>query len=345
MAKRTECAIEAALKAKAALEAVGDTLREILGNLLARSSPVSAALPSDPTAARAMSGSGAGGKPSDQSSECRPVSSDGIQKPLLSGRVPSLPREIRIYAVGDIHGRLDLLDRLLAQIDDDIATRPVIRPVFVFLGDYLDRGPSSSEVIDRLLRLAADRECVFLKGNHEQLAIRCLSDPDLFRQWIRIGGRATLLSYGVSGVSPRGSFPDEKQTTALQAAFNDALPQNHRDFFRDLQISFACGDFFFTHAGVRPGIDLSQQQESDLLWIRNEFLSSDVDFGGIVIHGHTPTDEIEVRMNRINIDTRAFATGRLTSLVIENTSLSIIDTVEASVRRDLNCIHVGERSA
>jgi serine/threonine protein phosphatase 1 len=229
---------------------------------------------------------------------------------------------MRIYAIGDIHGRLDLLNPLLARIEQDISARPGLRPIFVFLGDYIDRGPSSREAIDRLIAFGQTNECVFLKGNHEQIAIKCLSDRSLFDHWLRLGGVDTLISYGVS---PKPSL-DEMQIVRLQAAFHDALPQAHFRFFRDLQKSFCCGDFFFAHAGVRPNVELSRQKESDLLWIRDEFLSSNEDFGKIVVHGHTPTREIEVASNRINIDTGAFATGRLTCLVIDEASLSVIDS-------------------
>lgn len=225
--------------------------------------------------------------------------------------------------MGDIHGRLDLLDELLSRINSDVMRRPTARPVFVFLGDYIDRGPSSRETIDRLIQQGGMNECVFLKGNHEQIAIRCLSDPSLFDRWMRLGGVETLVSYGITP----GSSANGKQIVELQAAFHGALPHAHFRFFRDQQTSFACGDFFFAHAGVKPGVELTRQAESDLLWIREEFLSSNEDFGKIVVHGHTPTHAIEVRPNRINIDTGAFATGRLTCLVIEETSLSTIDTL------------------
>lgn len=241
------------------------------------------------------------------------------------GRRPSLPAGWRIYAVGDIHGRLDLLDELLARINADLARRPALRPVYVFLGDYIDRGTSSRETIDRLIEHGKTNESIFLKGNHELIAIKCLSDPSLFDQWLRLGGVETLISYGV--------FPETlvngKQIAELQSAFHAALPQTHFRFFRDLQNSFSCGDFFFAHAGVKPNVGLSLQRESDLLWIRGEFLSSSRDFGKIVVHGHTPTSELEVGPNRINIDTGAFATGRLTCLVLEGESLSIIDTSSA----------------
>jgi serine/threonine protein phosphatase 1 len=247
----------------------------------------------------------------------------GIEVLQVQGRRPSLPADLRIYAVGDIHGHLDLLDELLSRVNADIVRRPTVRPVFVFLGDYVDRGPCSRETIDRLIELGGTNECVFLKGNHEQIAIKCLSDPSLFDRWMRLGGVETLVSYGVAP----GSLSSGKQIVELQSAFNGALPQAHFRFFRDQQTSFACGDFFFAHAGVKPRVELSRQAENDLLWIREEFLSSNEDFGKIVVHGHTPTREIEVRPNRINIDTGAFATGRLTCLVIEEESLAVIDTL------------------
>jgi serine/threonine protein phosphatase 1 len=246
---------------------------------------------------------------------------DGLR---LRGRRPSLPAGLRIYAVGDIHGRLDLLNDLLARIDRDRASRPITRSVHVFLGDYIDRGPSSRETIDRLLEHSQSSEAVFLKGNHEQIAIRGLTDRGPFEQWMRrLGGIETLMSYGLR----REELMGGKSIVEIQAAFHASLPRTHLCFFRDLQLSFACGDFFFAHAGVKPGIDISRQNERDLLWIREDFLTSTDDFGKIIVHGHTPTFEVEVGPNRINIDTGAFATGRLTCLVIEESKLSIIDTL------------------
>jgi len=251
-----------------------------------------------------------------------PAEIPGIEKLKVEGRHPSLPPGVRIYAIGDIHGHLDLLNELLARIADDRSSRPAIRPVSVFLGDYIDRGPSSRETIDRLIEHAEANESVFLKGNHEQIAISCLRDRGLFERWMRLGGLETLMSYGITP----GASSDDRQIVRLQAAFHEALPQSHFRFFRDLQSSFAMGDYFFAHAGVKPDIPLSRQKESDLLWIRQEFLSSRGDFGKIVIHGHTPVRDIEVAPNRINVDTGAFATGRLTCLVIDESSLSVIDT-------------------
>jgi serine/threonine protein phosphatase 1 len=246
----------------------------------------------------------------------------GLRELRVRGRRPSLPAELRIYAIGDIHGRLDLLNELLARISSDIALRPTARPLYVFLGDYIDRGSASRETIDRLIEHGKTHESVFLKGNHELIAIKCLSDRGLFDQWLRLGGLETLVSYGV----PAETLANGKQIAELQSAFHGALPQAHFRFFRDLKNSFECGDFFFAHAGVKPNVELSRQKENDLLWIRGEFLMSKDDFGKIIVHGHTPTREIEVGPNRINIDTGAFATGRLSCLVLEGEELSVIDT-------------------
>jgi serine/threonine protein phosphatase 1 len=157
------------------------------------------------------------------------------------------------------------------------------------------------------------------------MAIKCLSDRSLFDRWLRLGGMETLVSYGL----PAETLAKRAQIVELQAAFHSAMPQAHFRFFRDLQNSFACGDFFFAHAGVKPNVELSRQKESDLLWIRAEFLSFSDDLGKIIVHGHTPTEEIEVGSNRINVDTGAFATGRLSCLVIDDRSLSVIDTFSA----------------
>ena len=250
----------------------------------------------------------------------RPVPRD--KEPTVLGRRPALPDGLRIYAIGDIHGRLDLLNEILHLIGEDIARYPAVRPVYVFLGDYIDRGRWSRETIDRLIEHGAAHECVFLKGNHELIAVSCLSDRSKIDQWLCLGGVETLRSYGVAPEF----FANRKQTAGTQLAFHEALPRAHLLFFRDLKECFACGDFFFVHAGVKPNIELTKQKERDLLWIRNEFLSSNKDFGKIVIHGHTPTQRIEIRPNRINIDTGAFATGCLTCLVIEGETLAIIDT-------------------
>lgn len=248
------------------------------------------------------------------------------RKLYVMGRRAAVPDGVRIYAIGDIHGRLDLLKILFHRISADLAIRPTVRPIFVFLGDYIDRGPSSRGTIDGLIELGRSQEAVFLKGNHEALALRCLTDRSLFDQWLRLGGLETLISYGIS----RTLLGQPKKIVEIQAAFHEALPKQHFRFFRDFLTSYVCGDFYFVHAGVKPNVSLATQKEADLLWIRDEFLSSTEDFGKIIVHGHTPTREIEVHSNRVNIDTGAFATGRLSCLVIERSELSSIDTLPLS---------------
>jgi serine/threonine protein phosphatase 1 len=235
---------------------------------------------------------------------------------------PSLPEGVRVYAIGDIHGRLDLLNKCLSQIDEDLARNENGRSIQVFLGDYIDRGPSSRETVDRLIDRNARHECVFLKGNHEQLALRSLADTSVFPKWLHLGGLETLVSYGIRASASK----KRRDVLAAQSAFQNALPASHLKFFGGLKTHFCCGNYFFAHAGVKPGVELSKQNEQDLLWIRDEFLSSTVDFGMIVVHGHTPTPRVDVRSNQINIDTGAYASDLLSCLVLDGQQLSIIDS-------------------
>jgi serine/threonine protein phosphatase 1 len=232
---------------------------------------------------------------------------------------PSLPEGVRVYAVGDIHGRADLLADLFNRIDADRANSPPIRAIEIYLGDLIDRGPASRTVIDLLTERQERRQIVCLKGNHEELALRFLADPSLFGTWARLGGRETLMSYGLT---PRVRNFDEE--AALARAFGSALPPGHRVFLTGLPVFYTSGDFLFVHAGIKPGVALDRQREIDLLWIRDEFLDWDAPFEKMVVHGHTPVLEPEFRSNRINIDTGAYATGKLTCLRIEGADLCLI---------------------
>jgi serine/threonine protein phosphatase 1 len=221
---------------------------------------------------------------------------------------------VRIYAIGDVHGCSLLLEQLLKLIEAHTTAFPSRRPILVFLGDYVDRGPASREVIDQLIFLQQHREVVFLKGNHESYLIEFLKNPAVLPKWFQYGGLTTLRSYGITATS----YFDPKEQEALASALSLALNERrHIEFFDCLRSSFVCDDFFFAHAGVRPGIALDQQSEEDLLWIRDDFLRYEGDLGRIVVHGHTPVPHPEVCSNRINIDTGAYATGRLTCLIIE----------------------------
>jgi serine/threonine protein phosphatase 1 len=226
---------------------------------------------------------------------------------------------MRIYAVGDIHGCADLLTNVFSRIDADRAASPSSRSIEIFLGDLIDRGPASRKVIELLTERAGRREIVCLKGNHEDLALRFLADPSLFPTWAKLGGRETLMSYGLTPLV-RGF--DEQ--AALARAFGAALPPAHRGFLMGLPVFYVCGDFLFVHAGIKPGVALDRQRELDLLWIRDEFLDWDAPFDKMIVHGHTPVIEPELRHNRINIDTGAYATGKLTCLRIEGPVLRMI---------------------
>jgi serine/threonine protein phosphatase 1 len=235
-------------------------------------------------------------------------------------RRPRLPDGRRIYAVGDIHGCADLLSNIFDRIDDDLKSRPAPEVVQVFLGDYIDRGPDSRQVIDLLIARQRENNVVFLKGNHEDCAIRFLHDPTALSQWKNIGGLNTVASYGITAER----YVDPQLHHEIAVDLQVSMPASHLNFLHGLTLSFTCGDFFFAHAGVRPGIPLQEQSPRDLLWIRDDFLLYEEDFGKVVVHGHTPSDEPVIRPNRINIDTGAYATGRLTCLVLEGDQVGFL---------------------
>lgn len=268
------------------------------------------------------------GTPSKKPKSSLPLGPDETQ--IVSGassfpvlRAPAtLPPGTRIYAIGDIHGRADLLRTLLGKVDADRKRRPIERPIAVFLGDYVDRGLSSREVLDILLEYRTNCETVFLKGNHETLIVDFLEDPSVLDYWRSCGGLETLLSYGLKP-SFRSSAEERMK---LSQQFADAISHDHLVFLRSLERYFRCGDFLFVHAGIRPTVALTDQDEKDLLWIRNEFLEYEKPFGPFVVHGHTPVHVPDMRKNRLNIDTGAFATGRLTCVAIEGSTIRPMST-------------------
>jgi serine/threonine protein phosphatase 1 len=217
----------------------------------------------------------------------------------------------RLYVIGDIHGRLDLLDQVINAIHRDVEEHGS-EALTVTLGDYIDRGPASRGVLNRLMSNPFRTPLIALKGNHEELLEAFLDNPAVGEHWRSLGGAETLHSYGV----PVRMLRAENYAEAA-ARLRAALPAEHLNFLQSLKTSFSHGKYFLCHAGVRPGVPLEHQTEEDLLWIRDEFLKSKMDFGKIVVHGHTPRPEPEVLPNRINIDTGAFATGRLTCGVLE----------------------------
>ncbi len=247
-----------------------------------------------------------------------------FRRPAVSGPIHRVPSATRVYAVGDIHGRADLLRRLRNAISEDAGMAARARNVIVYLGDYVDRGPSSRDVIELLLNepLSGFEE-IHLKGNHEQFMLEFLDEPGIGAHWYPNGGDTTLASYGVgrgASMAGRAGFSADRDQLRRK------LPVEHLAFLRSLEMYHVEGDYLFVHAGIRPGRPLEQQEPRDLLWIRNEFLSSGVDHGCCVVHGHSISSDPEIRSNRIGIDTGAFYTGRLTGLVLDGAERRILQT-------------------
>jgi serine/threonine protein phosphatase 1 len=237
----------------------------------------------------------------------------------------STPPGTRIYAIGDIHGRLDLLVRLHELIAADANRAHQGRRVLVYIGDYIDRGPNSAGVIDLLLdRPVPGFEIVHLLGNHEDTLLQFPDDMTVGPSWLTYGGVQTLASYFVD-VS-QGSWRDERELRRLQGEIRRRVPRRHVEFLRNLPLTHVEGDYLFVHAGIRPGIPLARQERDDLLWIRDEFLHSREDHGKIVVHGHTITETPDQRPNRIGIDTGAFHTDRLTCAVLDGAGRAFLHT-------------------
>ncbi len=237
----------------------------------------------------------------------------------------SAPEGEVIYAIGDIHGRADLLRDLIKRIEADAATQPHLKVRVVALGDYVDRGADSKGVIEILARLAGQGgdQMTALKGNHEEALLNFLDDPADGSAWAEHGGRETLASYGVTPPRSRG---DIDAWVAARDAFAAAIPEHHLSFLKNLQLFATVGDYVFVHAGLRPGTPLEHQVERDLLWIRQEFLDAEPWNEQVVVHGHTPMAEPVERPGRIGVDTGAYATGILTALRLEGESRRYIQT-------------------
>ncbi|MGD9539196.1 MAG: metallophosphoesterase family protein [Alphaproteobacteria bacterium] len=245
--------------------------------------------------------------------------------PSVAGRPARTAPGNRVYAIGDIHGRLDLLEALVEAIEADARRGDAGAQTLVLLGDYIDRGPCSAGVLDWIIdrRFEAIR-LVALLGNHEASLLRFLSgDTSIGPSWLYYGGHATLESYGIHAAR------HEDRPAAierLRAALRERLPARHLALLEALQPSHVNGDYLFVHAGVRPGVSLASQRREDLIWIRDEFLHSRRDHGKVIVHGHTIAPEPEICANRIGIDTGAFATDRLSCVVLEDASQRFLHT-------------------
>lgn len=240
---------------------------------------------------------------------------------------PATPDGVVVWAVGDVHGRLDLLKPLVVAIREDAANSRAARKVVIFLGDYIDRGPDSRGVIRYLTALPADVgiEWRFLKGNHEEAMLTFLEDPAYGSSWCEYGGDAALASYGLK----RPEMKHRVEAWArVSADLDHKITIAERSFLQNLELSLSIGDYFFAHAGVRPGQQLDRQSARDLMWIRNSFLDSDVRFEKIVVHGHTPTKAVHVDHRRIGVDTKAYESGILSAIRLEGSERVVIQAVD-----------------
>ncbi|MBI1685925.1 serine/threonine protein phosphatase [Caulobacter hibisci] len=244
-----------------------------------------------------------------------------------------------VFAVGDIHGRADLADRILDVVRAEAEDTPASRVILVGLGDYVDRGPQSCEVIDTLVDLHTHPkiEMRCLRGNHEHVLVDFLDNAAAGPAWCEFGGRETLASYNIK--APADPL-DAPAWEATRAKFNATLPLAHRAFLQTLALRCVIGDYVFVHAGLRPGVSLQRQRENDMLWIREPFLNGRRLFPKMVVHGHTPTETVHVDDRRIGLDTGAYATGVLSAIRLEGRARHLIHTTPNAGRVDLSSIEI-----
>lgn len=221
------------------------------------------------------------------------------------------PEGLLVCAVGDVHGRRDLLEAMIGRIEalaGDLRARDTR---IVMLGDYVDRGPDSKGVLDLLVRYRTDPRFVLLGGNHDFGFADFLAAPRAASLFARFGGKQTLASYGVDA-----DFSSDSLARTARNALLDVVPPKHLELLDELGRSATFGDFFFCHAGIRPGIALDRQDKEDLIWIREEFLDHAGLNPKVIVHGHTPVPLPDIRSNRVNVDTRAYESGVLSALAI-----------------------------
>ena len=248
------------------------------------------------------------------------------QNPLLvigsngQTRKPILPSGTRVYVVGDIHGQLENLQNVLGKIKADIRSRPIQDISTVFVGDYIDRGLASQAVIDTIINESEIGSKITLKGNHEELMLAALGDAENMKDWCAVGGIQTAFSYGVDVQDLMVGRGYE----AAQKSLVSAVPSGHLDWLRGLLSRYEIGDFFFCHAGIDPDRPIGAQVEADLLWIRRKFTNDERTYSKIIVHGHSPVEQVDVRHNRVNVDTGAFFTGNLACVALEAGAISLI---------------------
>ncbi len=229
-----------------------------------------------------------------------------------------LPEDHRVYAIGDIHGRVDLLHELHGIIEDDMGAAPKAANTVIYLGDYVDRGPDSAAVIETLATSApTGTETVHIMGNHDYFMVGFLDGTGDLSHWLMNGGDDTLRSYGIT---------DAAEPRKLKQALLDVIPERHLSFMKGLSLSHRIGSLFFAHAGVNPLTPLDDQTPEELMWIREPFLDWPSALDAVVVHGHTPRPEPEVRRHRIGTDTLAWKSGHLTAVALENGHARFLST-------------------
>lgn len=244
-----------------------------------------------------------------------------------SASAPRIPDGERVFAIGDIHGRLDLFEALMSAIEAEDQKRGPARTTVILLGDLIDRGPASLGVLAlarqwQQERRAAGQAMHILMGNHEEMMLESLERVEVLRHFVQHGGRETLLSFGIDEKTYAAASWEE-----LQILMQQAVAQEWIDFIGTFEASLRLGDYAFVHAGIRPGVALEAQTPADLRWIREPFLSSEQVHGSTIVHGHTITEAPEIRHNRIGIDTGAYQSGRLTALVLEGEEKVLLSTM------------------
>lgn len=258
-----------------------------------------------------------------------------LLRPAAAPKPATLPPGQRVYAVGDIHGRADLLTRLIEGIDQDDRQRAAMETTVILLGDLIDRGPDSRGVLDMARAWGGRRKLRVLMGNHEEMLLKSLTSVEAMRQFLRFGGKETALSFDVEE-----DICHNAPVETVQDELNDCIPPELLDFVSGFEECVQIGDYLFVHAGIRPGLPLDEQSAEDMRWIREPFLSSPQSHGAVIVHGHTITREVEVRPNRLGIDTGAYLSGRLTALGLEGQERWL---VEARADEDTGEITVTSR--
>ncbi|WP_296746161.1 metallophosphoesterase [Mesorhizobium sp.] len=236
------------------------------------------------------------------------------------------PDSMRLYAIGDVHGRHDLLAAMHRRIESQLEYAPASDWRIIHLGDYVDRGPDSRSVLDFLIEARKrDPRNIMLAGNHDIGMLDFLANAEPDGLFMNYGGVQTAQSYGVDLVRDAQWFGKAEAIGRGHMTLVKAVPPGHIDFLRSLPFSVSFGDFFFCHAGIRPGVPLDRQNQHDLIWIRDAFHDHTGLYPKVIVHGHTPVPEAEVKANRVNVDTLAWQSGMLSALAINGGDKRIID--------------------